>query len=377
MRILILLVLFPFICNAQISAISAVSSASKHVASESYFSSVSTNQSGKTISVTFTTNVSNQNQPPSIYYAYVSGTPAKDSTLTCNIEGFYSPGGYPEGTHTYKWYVNNSIQGVGTEISGATSSTFVPGDDEVAKFCRCAPTPVQVGGINTTGTEITSNYTAQIDDPAFNPLTDIANLFTGHVGSGATNLAGVGWVNQGNQGLSNSTPNGADPIPTYNAGGGDPYVDFEASNNEELVLDLPSPQFTMPVEIWIEFELESTNASWSYLVDWNGSHRIEERNGPIYLSGGNCSFTAVANTRYVMRFVISGSANTSKFTVNNGTPKTDVAASTAVFGTSNGRMGSNSAGTSNRADVRVYNFFVIQGELSAGNVTNMWGWFGL
>lgn len=352
---------------AQISAVSAVASGTRHpTAGNEYFTSVNTSQSGNTITVTMTTVVDNQNQPPSIELVTITGIPEVGETLTANVSGFYSPGGYTEGTHTYQWYRSTSVGSDGTAIDGATSSTYDPvsGDDNYR--IRFEATPVQVGGMNTTGTPVTSMYTDPVDDPAFSPL-DIT-WFTAHFPDGYTTGT---WDNRGTGNDSNQ--NGSDNVPTATADG----PDFERGNNEELVLDQPGTQFSMPVEVWIRFKIESYNTGWCYLVDWNGAQRIEERNGPLYLSNGTCAFTPSLATWYVVRFVISGSSNTSTVTVNNGTPKTDVSAVTTAFGTSDGRIGSNATGTGNRFDGVISHLFVKSGTLSAGEITSMWSYFGL
>lgn len=342
--------------------------------SDQFFSGVSTNQSGNVITVSFTTLVSNQNQPPSFESVTVTGTPEKGQTLTCNATGFFSPGAYSQGTTVYTWYRADNNQSTGTVISGETGQTFVPGDDEVAKRCRCSATPVQSGGMNQIGTALTSIYTDQIQDNVWNPITDV-DWFTAHLGEDATDLAGVGWINRGTLGGANSVQNGSDPLPTYDAS--DESVDFELSNSEELVLDLPSPQFSMPVEIWIRVKFESFNGSFAYPIAWNGSQRLEQRaNGIIYLSGATTGYTVPLNQWVVMRFLVSGVSNTSEFNVNDLTEITDVAATTTAFGTSNGRIGANSNGTGNWFDGKISHIFVKSGELSAPDQAEMWNWFG-
>lgn len=338
-----------------------------------YFSNVVTSQSGGVISNTFTTLVSNHNQPPSIETVTVSGTEEKTQTLTASYTGFTSPGGYSEGTPTYQWYRADNKQSTGSAIVGATSSTYVLAAADVAKYIRVEVTPVQSGGMNTSGTPVTSIYTDQVQDNEFNPLTDI-NWATAHTpeADDIDNLSGDGWVNRGRLGLNNSVKNGSDAIPTAIADG----VDFEASNNEELVLDQPTPQFATPVEIWIRFKKESNNASFSYPLAWTSAQRVEQRaGGAIYLSGGNCSYTAANGTWIVMRFLVSGVSNTSEFNVNNGTELTNIAASTSAFGTSNGRIGANSGGTGNRFDGLISHIFVKSGQLTPTEQSNMWTWF--
>lgn len=342
--------------------------------SDQFFSGVSTNQSGNVITVSFTTLVSNQNQPPSIETVTITGTPERAQTLTANLDGFFSPGAYSAGTHTYQWYRADNFQSSGAAIVSATNSTYVLTIDDVAKYIRVEITPVQSGGMNQIGTAVSSIYTDQIQDNVWNPITDV-DWFTAHLGEDATDLAGVGWINRGTLGGANSVQNGSDPLPTYDAS--DESVDFELSNSEELVLDLPSPQFSMPVEIWIRVKFESFNGSFSYPIAWNGSQRLEQRaNGIIYLSGATTGYTVPLNQWVVMRFLVSGVSNTSEFNVNDLTEITDVAATTTAFGTSNGRIGANSNGTGNWFDGKISHIFVKSGELSAPDQAEMWNWFG-
>jgi len=338
-----------------------------------YFSNVSTSQSGNIISTAFTTLVTNQNQPPTIETVTVSGTPEKDQILTCNISGFNSPGGYPEGSPTIKWYRSTSKQSVGTEIVGSTSVNYTATATDVGKYCGCGASAVQVGGMNTTGTEVRSTYTDQIQDTEFNPITDIP-WFIALTKESASTLTGLTpyWDNLSSTG-GDATKNGTDNTPTYVAGQG---VDFEASNNEELILDQPNPQMTMPITIIVRAKFESFPGSWSFPLAWSSSQNFQTRTGgAIYLSGGDCAYTATTNKWTIFYMVVSGASNTSKFKVNNGSWKTNVAASTAAFGTSNGRIGSNSAGTSNRADVLISDIYVIQGELTSQQFTDMENWF--
>lgn len=335
------------------------------------FSNVSTTQTGKNISVTFDTNLADDNQPPSIYNVTLSGGTTKTDTLFATVEGFESPGGYPEGTHAYQWYRSTGPQSDGVAITNDTLSYHIETDDDVIKYLRCGVRARQIGGMNPLGEEVTSVYSAQIHDNVFNPFTDIT-WHVAHRKEDATDLSGVGWVNLGTG--NNSTKNGSDPIPTYVAGQG---VDFESSNNEELVLYNPSPQLSFPITIIIRGKFESFNAAWGYLLSLNASQIVEQRtSGAMYLSGGNCSYTASLNKWTTFYMVLSGSANTSKFQVNWGTVKTDVAASTTSVGTSDGRIGANAAGTSNRADILISHIFIKGGsELSGTEKTNVESWF--
>lgn len=365
-----LIVLFLFLtigANAQNRFFLKGKTVSTSTGSEEIFSSVSTSQTGKIISVTFDVDRAEEPAKPTVERVTVIGTEIDGGTLTASYSGYYSASQYADAS-TWTWYRADNAQSTGSVIPGATSSTYNPIQADVAKVLRPVLTPTDE--IGTVGEPVTAVYTGQIQDDEFNPFTDIS-WHTALQPSGAVDLAtNLYWRNDGAG--TNSTQNGSDPIPTYVSGA----VDFEASNNEELILDQPSTQFSMPVEIWIRFKKESNNASFSYPLAWTSAQRIEQRaGGAIYLSGGNCSYTAANGTWIVARFLISGVSNTSEFNVNNGTELTNIAASTAAFGTSNGRIGSNQGGTGNRYDGLISHIFVKSGQLSAPDQAAMWTWF--
>lgn len=324
---------------------------------DDFFTNMVTSQTGNLITNTFTTLQSNQNEPPSLETVVVSGEHIKGQILTMAPQGFYSPGAYNQLESLYQWYRADDKQEVGSAIVGATSAQYTSGDDDVAKYIRGAAAAVQDGGLNATGSYVTSIYTEQIQDDEFNPYTEIP-WFLAFQPSGATNLAGVGWENDGTGGGNDATQNGTDNIPTYVTGQG---VDFESSNAEELILDQPATQFTGGVDVWIRCKFESYNASFGRLLAWTSSQAVEQRgSGAIYLSGGTCDYNVPLNQWVILHFVISQSANTSEFQVNGGTLKTNVAASTSAFGTSNGRIGASANGTGNRVDALISHIFIRQ-----------------
>lgn len=334
-----------------------------------YFENVVTDQTASTISVDFDVLVPETPAKPTVGTVTVTGTEEDGNTLTATYSDFYSASGYSDAS-TWQWYRADDNQSLGSAIVGATNSTYILTQDDVAKNIRAVLTPTD--DIGTVGDPVTSIYTGQIADDEFNPITDIA-WFTALVPAGAVDLAtNEYWRNDGTGG--NSARNASDAFPVYDSG--DPSVDFELSNNEELTLDIPSPQYSMPVEVWVRIKFESFNAGFSYPVSFSSAQRVEQRaSGAIYLSGATCDYTAVIGDWTVMRFVISGVSNTSEFNVNNGTNKTDVGSVTTAFGTSDGRLGANNGGTSNRFDGKISHLFVKSGELSTDEETAMWAWF--
>lgn len=334
---------------------------------EEIFSNIVTDQTGSTISVTFDVDRPEEPAKPIVERVTVSGTAIDGGTLTASYSGYYSASQHADAS-TWTWYRADNAQSVGSVIGGATSSTYNLVQADVSKYIRAVLIPTDAVG--TVGDAVTSVFTGQVQDDEFNPFTDIT-WHTALQPDGAVSLASnLYWRNDGAG--SNSTQSGSDAIPTYVSGA----VDFEATNNEELILDQPSTQFATPVEIWIRFKKESNNASFSYPLAWTSAQRVEQRaGGAIYLSGGNTGYTASNGTWIVMRFLVSGVSNTSEFNVNNGTELTNIAASTSAFGTANGRIGANSGGTGNRFDGLISHVFVKSGQLSAPDQASMWTWF--
>lgn len=336
-------------------------------------SAISSSQSSSQLSVSFTINVPEYCQVPSFEDVSITGSTIKGQTLTAFATGYFSPSSYPAGTHQYTWYRSSSKQSVGTVIAGATSQTYVLGDSDVARYIRCEATPVQNGGLNTTGSAVTSLYTTVVQDNVFNPYSAIT-WYTAHRPSGAVDLASNQyWLNEGTG--PNSTRTGTDPFPTYN--GTQTAVEFTNASSQELTLKLPNPQYSRPVEIWIRAKLKTQIGGWQRLWSFSTDHHLEIRNtGGVYLCGGNTGYTFPLNQWKVIRMVIRSGTSTSTFNVNNGASSSDtIAASTVLIGTSDGHLGSNNSGTGTFADGYISHFLVRQGELSPTEVTNMWDWF--
>ncbi len=342
-----------------------------------FVENVSLNQDQFSLEVTFEVGQPEQCCPPTIDYVSVIGVTTKGEVITAITDGFYSASCYGEGVHLYQWYRGDNIRSAGSPIAGANSANYTLVDADVGKRLRCLVTPVQLGGINDEGTPVTSIYTDAIADNVFNPITDIA-WFTAHRPAGAVDLAtNQYWLNEGSLGGANSTRNGSDPFPTFNVTQQAP--EFTNSLSRELVLDLPNPQYGMPVEIWVRAKLKSQIPGWQRLMSLSSDHLVEVRNtGGVYLSGGNTGYTFGINQWAVFRFVISGTSNTSKFNVNNGEAVNNaVAAVTFAIGVNNGRIGSNNSGTGTFADAYISHIFVKSGETPSGQQADMWDWFAL
>lgn len=340
-----------------------------------FVDNVSINQSQYSLEIAFDVGQPEKCAPPSIDYVSVVGTLIKEQIITALTDGFYSPSGYSEGVHTYQWYRGDNIRSAGTAIAGATSANYMLVDADVGKRLRCVVTPVQNGGLNYEGTPVTSIYTSAIADNVFNPITDIS-WFTAHRPEGAVDIASTQyWLNEGALGGANSTRNGSDPFPTFNVG--QQALEFTNSLSRELVLDLPNPQYSMPVEIWVRAKLKTQIPGWQRMMSFSTDHLIEVRNtGGVFLSGGTTGYTFATNQWSVFRFVISGVSNTSKINVNNGESVNNaVAAVTFAFGVNNGRIGSNNSGTGTFADAYISHIFVKSGETTSGQQADMWTWF--
>jgi hypothetical protein len=336
-------------------------------------SSIVPTQDSTQLSVSFTINVSEYCQVPSIENVVLTGTTTKGQILTATPDGFYSPSSYPAATHQYAWYRSSSKQSVGTVIGGATASTYTLVDDDVAAYIRCQVTPVQTGGINNTGVAVTSLYSAVIQDNVFNPYSAIT-WYTAHRPSGAVNLASNQyWLNEGTG--PNSTRTGSDPFPTYN--GTQTAVEFTNASSQELTLKLPNPQYSRPVEIWIRTKIKTQVGGWQRLWSFSTDHHLEIRNtGGTFLCGGTTGYTFPTNQWKVIRMVIRAGSNSSTFEVNNGSLVTNtVNASGVLIGSADGHLGSNNSGTGTFADGYISHFLSRHGELSAGEVDDMWDWF--
>lgn len=365
-KILLLLLLVSFGAQAQNRFFLKGKSVSFSTGAEEIFSNVVTDQTGSTISVTFDVDRPEEPAKPVVERVTVSGTAIDGGTLTASYSGYYSASGYSDAS-TWQWYRADNPQSTGSVIGGATSSTYNPVQADVSKYIRAVLIPTDAVG--TVGDAVTSVFTGQIADDEFNPVTDIPWYIAHLPADYSTGL----WIDRGTTGgTNNSVQNGSDNVPTDIADG----ADFESSNNEELVLDQPSPQLSMPVEIWTRVKLESYNSSWAYLVAFNGSQYLQQRTGGVlYVSGVSTGYTLPLNQWVVIRVVISGVANTSEVYVNNVLISSTINASTTAFGTSNGRFGSNAGGTANRADMVQSHWFIKSGKTTAPQATNMWTWF--
>lgn len=329
------------------------------------------------LEVTFDVGQPEKCAKPVIDYVSVTGIMIKGETITALTDGFYSPSSYLEGTNLFQWYRADNVRSAGLPIAGATSATYLLVDADVGKRLRCVVTPVQIGGINDEGDTVTSIYTTAISDNVFNPITDIS-WFTAHRPEGAVDIAtNEYWLNEGALGGNNSTRNGSDPFPTFNVT--QQALEFTNALSRELVLDLPNPQYGMPVEIWVRVKLKTQIPGWQRIMSLSSDHLIEVRNtGGIYLSGGNTGYSLGTNSWAVFRFVISGTSNTSKMNLNNGqVVNNTVAAVTFAIGVNNGRIGANNSGTGTFADAYISHMFIKSGELSSGQQSDMWDWFDL
>lgn len=358
--------------NAGGSGVEAESNA-VNVTSVSYLSNVVLTQSGDTLTAAFDVLVSEQNKKPELDRVVVTGTLMKTNVLTATASGFFSPSDYPAAATEYRWYRCTGAADDGTLIAGATASTYTLVDADVTKRIRVEARAVQTGGLNTTGDWISSIITGAIADNVFNPVTDIA-WETALLPSGASNIAANGWVSSGALAGMDCLPDGANPQPTFN--GTENAVEFTGASSQRLLFKQASPQSAFPLEVWVRVKHKTHPGGWSYPLAFTSNQRMESRTaGALYISGAASGFSMALNTWKVVRFVISGVANTTKCNMNNGTEVTTLNSSTSLLGTGNGRIGSSSPGTGNYYDGYISHIFRKSGELSAPNVANMWSWF--
>ena len=97
-KLLLLVLLLPTLCFGQITAISGAATSNKGPApvppEEPFFSGVSTSQNSTAVTVDYTIVPTENNRPPEIFWAKISGDLMVDSTITALDSAFTSFGNY-------------------------------------------------------------------------------------------------------------------------------------------------------------------------------------------------------------------------------------------------------------------------------------------
>lgn len=300
-------------------------------------------------------------------------------TLTATLVDLVIPNGKPAGTHVYRWYRCNSTQLAGSAISGATSSTYVLQAADEGKYIRCEVDVKQTLGANNTGETVYSIFTMLISSTGFNPIVDIA-WDSAFLNTDVTQFDNASdpdyhrWVNRGTG--TNLTQDGAANMPSYD--GARLALRWTRASSQRLLMTNQGQ--TQPFEVWIKFRLNSLPGNMQ-LVGWTTSmFAFLNNGGDLGICGAAVADTNfVINTDYVVRLVI-GSGGVATIEINHGSV-INVASGVSVNGLGTGaglRLGASSATTpTNHLDGWIYNYFIKDTPLSAGDQTSMWTWFGL
>jgi hypothetical protein len=265
------------------------------------------------------------------------------------------------GTHLYKWYLANDVNGTGATVDG-TSSTYTPNVLNVGKFLDLELTPVSSDG--TTGVPVRAGYIA-ISNP-FDPSN--LGLAIDARPSGAVNVAtNQYWQNAGSAG--NLTKDGSIALPTYN--GTENAMEFTSASIQDLLL--PNPTYTKPVVIWLRVKLKGTAVqTW---LGFNGSHHVRYNSG-VTISGVTVAGTTLTTAHwYILRVEISASASSSKLKIDDNAEITGINASTNGITSGTGRVGSQSVGGSQYGNCYISHIFVKNGAVSDSDKGLMDTWF--
>ncbi len=206
-----------------------------------------------------------------------------------------------------------------------------------------------------------------IPPSAFNPVTDIATWQTFHQPSGATDLPGVGWVNEGTSGLGNAGQ-AENPLPVFNGS----EVDFDDVTEQHL--SLPQISKTTGWELWSKVFLEGT--TFQRIISFNNTHHFRNQSGgAINWGGTTLSYSLSTGLWYNVRWVIDGASSSVEIRddADNILHTENFTASTGTSGSGDGRLGSNTP-TGNPYDGRMRVVGISSAILSPQDITNMFIW---
>lgn len=293
----------------------------------------------------------------------ITGTPTSGQTLTATPSGGDAGDGSSIVNTLHQWWRADNGAGLNRRrIASAVNDTYVLQAADVGKFINEGASGVNEFMLN--GPEKDSAYTDVIAAGPFNPFTDIA-WFTA-LDLDAADIATDEFVlNQGSGG--NAVKTTAIAIPTYD--GTYNGLDFDRATAQNL--SIPQETKNTDWELWLNFKL-TTLAGNQRLVGYGGSHYVRvTAAGRIFFGATDTGIDILAATDYLIRFKVQGA--TSLITINNGTPSAQTLTTNSVSGT--GRLGCDSS-DGNFADMKAKAMFDKVTELSAGNVTDMWTYYG-
>jgi len=311
------------------------------------------------------------NRPPyAEYFSISSGNVGV--ALVPTIEGLVIPNGASAGTHIYRWYRSLNKTASYEELVGS-GSTYTPTSSDVGWYIRCEVDLKQATGtgLNLTGQTLRSAYSSLVTDPGnFSPFADISTWDTSLDKGTASNLASLGyWVNRAS--VDGNALIGATALPTWDGTKG--AVRFTRASSQSFKIQAAGSYVT-PYEVWFDFQTPTSFTGTQTLIGLSNTHNITISSaGLLSISAVSTGQTLTTNTRYRLRVVFNGASST--WQLNNGT-ETAISLSTASVGTPNYRVGC-LFNDSSYFDGWIYYYFLNDTGLSAGEVSNMWTWFGL
>lgn len=320
---------------------------------------------------TYTYSLDELNAPAYAENFSLSGTNEVGQTMGVVIEGLVIPNGAPAGTHVYRWYRSLNKTASYEELIGS-SSTYVITSGDVGWYLRaeCDLKQAANSGQNITGETLYTAYSGLVTNPGnFSPFADISTWDTALDKGTTTNIASQGfWVNRAS--VDSNGLIGAVALPVWDSGKN--AVRFTRASSQSLKIQAAG-SYVSPVELWLKFTTPTAFSGTQALCGFSGSHLISISSaGLLSISGVSTGQTLVANTSYTLRVVFNGAS--SSWTLNNGSV-TAISISTNAMGTPNWRLGCQFNDT-NYFDGWMEYIFLNDTGLSAGEITNMWTWFG-
>jgi hypothetical protein len=264
--------------------------------------SINVSQNSTSVSVSFNiVNGTEDNLPPSIEDVYLTSTFLVGDTVTAAVRDFFSRSGYSAGSHIYKFYrsIDNKGQSE-TLVQNSTSNvyTLVSGDN--GRFIRCEVTPVQSGGLNTTGDPVSSIYS---------PVTSTAfDLWSTIPWNGAYKLNTSGdLANYGLATNKDSSPAVATNGPlTFD--GAKTLTRFTRASSQYLSCT-QGETLTQPLETLTYFRTPTVASGNQVIIGLTNTHRALMTSGRVLqISGVNTAQTLTLDAEYLLYIKWNGAS---------------------------------------------------------------------
>ncbi|MGF1569518.1 MAG: choice-of-anchor L domain-containing protein [Nodosilinea sp.] len=220
----------------------------------------------------------------------ITGTPQEDNLLTADTSSLADVDGLPNSsTYTYQW--QQFTGGAWANITGATSSTFTPGDAQVGKDLRVQVSYTDLGGTAETvvsaGVTITNVNDAPVlasINPTLNPVVEDSGAPAGAVGTLVSALINLG----GN--VTDPDPEAATGIALTGADSANGTWYFSTNNGGS-------------------WSLVASNLSNTTALLLNGSARLYFRPNPNYDGSASLTFRAWDTTAGIAGTYVSIATN--------------------------------------------------------------------